>query len=181
MPHVLSPLEPPFPAEAAEILKSYPQKDGYLLSLFRTFANSVRFLRKGVANLLDAESPLSLRQREIVILRTTAKCDCEYEWGVHVTAFAKAAQLTAEQIAATRLGAHDAACWEAEERLLLAAVDQLCADARIGDATLAEAQRTWTREQQLEILALVGNYHTVSFVANSSRLAPEPFAARFPE
>lgn len=179
MTHVLAPLEPPFPPEAAEILKTYPQQGGYLLTLFRTFANSVRFLKKGVANLLDGESPLSLRQREIVILRVTANLGCEYEWGVHVAAFAKRAELTDVQIAATR-GDADAPCWTGEERLLLQTIDELCADARISDATLLLVQRAFTREQQLELLALAGNYHTVSFVANSARLAPEPFAARFP-
>jgi len=180
MAHLLAPLEPPFSPEAAEILKAYPQQGGYLLSLFRTFANSTRFLHKGVANLLDAESPLTLRQREIVILRTTANLNCEYEWGVHVAAFAKRAQLTEEQVAATKAGAADASVWSPEEKLLIAAIDQLCAHAKIEDATLAEVQAVWTREQQLEILAPVGNYHTVSFVANTARLPPEPFGARFP-
>lgn len=180
MTHALTPLEPPYASETSEILKTYPQQDGYLLALFRTFANSRRFLRKGVANLLDKESPLSLRQREIVILRTTANRDCEYEWGVHVSIFAEAAELAAEHIAATRLGPADAPCWSDDEAVLIAAIDDLCADARISDSTLTRLQTLFTREQQLEILALAGNYHTVSFVANTARLAPEPFAARFP-
>ena len=180
MPHVLKPLEEPYSPEAAEILKTYPQQGGYLLTLFRTFANSVRFLKKGVANLLDAESPLTLRQREIVILRTTANCDCEYEWGVHVAAFAKRAQLTEAQVAATKSGVFDDPCWSREESVLLCAIDELCVDAAITPPTLEEVQAIYTREQQLEILALVGNYHTVSFVANTARLAPEPFGARFP-
>lgn len=53
----------------------------YLLQLFRVFANSPRFLKKGALNLLDKDSPLTLRQREIVILRVCANNDCEYEWG----------------------------------------------------------------------------------------------------
>ena len=181
MPHVLTPLTEPYPPEAAEILKTYPQQGGYLLTLFRTFANSVRFLKKGVANLLDADSPLTLRQREIVILRTTANRDCEYEWGVHVAAFAKRAELSDEQVRATRLEDSIAPCWAPEEQTLVRAVDELCSHARIEDATLAAVQETFTRDQQLEILALVGNYHTVSFVANTARLAAEPFAARFPD
>jgi hypothetical protein len=34
--------------------------------------------------------------------------------------------------------------------------------------------------QQLEIFALCGNYHTISFVANAARLQPEAFAAGVP-
>ena len=40
---------------------------------------------------------------------------------------------------------------------------------------------TWDLAQQLEILALVGNYHTISFVANSAELNKEPGAPDFPE
>jgi alkylhydroperoxidase family enzyme len=179
--HVLSPVADPIPAGAAERLKRYPRLDGYLLTLFRTFANSERFLEKGVPNLLDAASPLTLRQREIVILRVTARNDCEYEWGVHVAALASKAGFTPEQVRATRLFDADASCWSAEENLLIRAVDELWGGGRIEDATLAAFQQAFNLEQQLEIMALCGAYHTVSFVANTARLAPEPFAARFPD
>lgn len=182
MKNVLKPIEAPFPPEVAAILERYPRgKDGYIISLFRVFANSLRFLgSKGVANLLDDESPLTLREREIVILRVTARTDCEYEWGVHVSAFSRAAGLTPAEVAATRLADHEADCWSKPERLLIRCVDELCEHATIGDETYEGFQECWSLEQQLEILALVGNYHTVSFVANCSRLAPEEGAARFP-
>lgn len=180
MPHILSPVADPIPPAAAEILKRYPQRGGYLLSLFRTFANSLRFLEKGVPNLLDEKSPLALRQREIVILRVTARLDCEYEWGVHVAAFAGRAGLSPAQVSATRLGDPDAPCWPPQESLLLRAVDEICDAGRISGPVLAQFQEAWTIEQQLEILALCGAYHTVSFVANTAQLPPEPFGRRFP-
>ena len=46
--------------------------------------------------LLD-KGHLTLRQREIVIDRVTARCGSEYEWGVHVAFFAKRAGLDAAQ------------------------------------------------------------------------------------
>lgn len=176
----LRPIEAPYPPEIAAMLTRYPQQDGYLLALFRTFANSKRFLEKGVTNLLDRESPLSLRQREIVILRVTANLDCEYEWGVHVAAFARSAKLTEPQVAATRRHDADAGCWSVEEKLLLRVIDDICKTGRVSDATLPEFEATWSLAQQLEILALAGNYHTVSFVANTARLPLETFASRFP-
>lgn len=177
----LAPIPEPYPPETAAILATYPHHKGYLLQLFRVFANSIRFLRKGVLNLLDADSPLSLREREITILRVCANNHCEYEWGVHVAAFAKKANLTDDQAAATRLAPHDDPCWSEKERVLLQAVDQLCRDKRIAPAAYAEFAQRWSLEEQLEILALCGNYHTVSFVANTAGLSPEPFAPRFPE
>ena len=69
MSQPLTPLQPPFPEAVNAILESYPKQNGYLLKLFRVFARGPRFLRKGVLNLLDADSPLTLRDRELVKLR----------------------------------------------------------------------------------------------------------------
>ena len=178
MTNRLVPLEPPFAAELEQILEGYPKKDGYLLSLFRTFANSLRFLEKGVPNLLDNNSPLPLRIREVVILRTTANRNCEYEWGVHVSVFSEAAGLTETQVQATLQ--NGATCWSSEERRLISAVDQLCDSGLLDRQTLTDFQTDWTCEQQLEIMALIGTYSTISYVANVAQLPPETFSVSFP-
>lgn len=180
MKSTLKPLAPPYSESISAALTQYPQQDGYLLKLFRVFANSTRFLTgKGVINLLDKQSPLSLRERELTILRTCANRNCEYEWGVHVSLFAKKANLNSDQIANTldKETSHD--CWNNDEQLLLTAIDQLCENGKLSDSTLESFQTAWSPEEQLEILALCGNYHTVSFVANISKIQPEQFAARF--
>ncbi|MEP2988114.1 MAG: carboxymuconolactone decarboxylase family protein [Parasphingorhabdus sp.] len=180
MSNVLEPLMPPYSSELAAVMDQYPKQDGYLLKLFRVFANSTRFAKKGVPNLLDKESPLSLREREVIILRTTANNDCEYEWGVHVAVFASAAGFTQEQIMATKNSNSDASIWDEKEQVLLAVIDNLSHSGTICDNNLAGFQRHWTREEQLEIFALCGTYHTVSFVANGARVKLEDFAVRFP-
>jgi alkylhydroperoxidase family enzyme len=180
MTNRLIPISEPYPADVAAILATYPQQDGYILTLFRTFANSLRFLKKGVPNLLDRESPLPLRIREIVILRVTANKNCEYEWGVHVSIFSTAAKLSQPQVAATRNVTVDPSLWSPEEVRLLAAIDSLCDDGRIDDDLLSKFADDWTKDQQLEIFALCGTYHTISFVANAARLPNEPFGSRFP-
>ncbi len=181
MVNLLKPVTEPYTADVAAILDNYPQKDGYILKLFRIFANSVRFLQKGVPNLLDKESPLPLRTREIVILRVTANMACEYEWGVHVSIFAKHAGFNQEQISATKNGKSDTACWTTEEQNLIGAVDDLCSSGTISKILLVDFQNYWSLEQQLEILALCGAYHTVSFVANLAKLETESFATTFPD
>ena len=181
MKQSLQPIAEPFPADVADILAKYPQgQDGCILQLFRVFANSKRFLTdKGPSNLLDKGSPLSLRQREIIILRVTANNQCEYEWGVHVSVFAKAARLTPAQIAATCAAEGTGPFWDEDENLLIQCIDQLCQQSKIQDAIYEKFQEHWTLEQQLEILALCGNYHLVSLVANTSRLSLEPASASF--
>ena len=180
MTNHLSPVQPPISEEVAALLDGFPRVQGHLLSLFRTFANSTRFLRKGVPNLLDTESPLPLREREIVILRVTAHWRCEYEWGVHVTVFAAAAGFSPDQVAATVTGRSDASCWDGRERVLLSVTDALSSAADLSEDLLAAFRGGWSVEQQLEVIALCGTYHTVSQVANVARLPPEDFAARFP-
>jgi hypothetical protein len=182
MKHVLEPITEPFAPEIAEVFKRFPQgRDGYILGLFRVFANSTRFLtKKGPANLLDKESPISLRDREIVILRVTANNECEYEWGVHVAIFSEAAKLNEDQVRATKLGGSEEGCWTAKESLLIECVDDICKYSTIRDKTYEKFQFEWDLDQQLEILALCGNYHLISFVANTSRISLEENGVRFP-
>ena len=187
MNQTLKPIEPPFPTDIAQILKTYPAgDDGYILKLFRLFANSRRFLSgKGVLNLLDKDSPLSLREREIVILRVTANLDCEYEWGVHVSVFSKAAGLDKQQVRYTRTSNTDTdtdiGIWTAKEMLLLRVIDELCEQGSVQIDTYGKFQHHWSYAEQLEIFALCGNYHTISYVANSTGLPLEETGARFPE
>lgn len=180
MTNRLSPITEPFQSDVAAALAAYPQQDGYILGLFLTFANSLRFLKKGVPNLLDRESPLSLRIRELVILRITANNNCEYEWGVHVSIFAATAKFSQAQIEATRSVRVDPDLWSEPEACLLKAIDSLCATGRIEDDVITQFESDWRKEQQLEIFALCGACHTISFVANSARLPNEPFGALFP-
>ncbi len=181
MTNTLAPMREPFSDDIARVLSNYPTVDGYLLRLFRTFANSRRFLEKGVPNLLDRASPLDLRTREIVILRVTALNRCEYEWGVHVSAFGTAAGLSAAQIDDSASDRVDPELWSSEELQLIHAIDELCTSGNLDDPTLKRFQDRWTAEQQLEIFSLCGAYSTISFVANAARLPCEDFAARFPQ
>ena len=86
----LAPLEPPYDENVAATLAEMMPPGVPPLRLFRTIAHNPRVLAKiRASNLLDRGS-LERRHREIVILRTTARCGCEYEWGVHVSFFARA-------------------------------------------------------------------------------------------
>jgi alkylhydroperoxidase family enzyme len=176
----LSPLDPPYAEAIDALLTRYPHRDGELPGLFRVFARSERFLRKGVADLLDRGSPLALRERELLILRTCARLGCEYEWGVHVAAFSRAAVLTPEQVRSTRLGTPTDPCWSEGDRLLLEVADALSGGGRMDAETLARFRGSLTAERQLEVFAVCGNYHTVAFVANHAALPREPWAEPFP-
>src|SRR5690349_23110575 len=84
----IAPASPPYePATAQSLHRIMPPGIEPLL-LFRTMARSPRVFAKVFAGGLLDKGPLSLRQREVVIDRTTARLGCEYEWGVHIALFA---------------------------------------------------------------------------------------------
>jgi alkylhydroperoxidase family enzyme len=149
------------------------------LALFRTLARDERlFARFAAGNLLD-RGHLSLRERELVIDRTTAVCGSEYEWGVHVAFFGERVRLTADERASLVRGAPSDSCWSESERDLLATVDALLARCDLDDTEFATARARYADEALLEIVLLTGFYRTVSMLTNVARLEPEPFAARF--
>ena len=179
MPRIAA-LEPPYPAEIAaqfdRIMRGAPP-----LMLFRVMAGHARAWVKFRGGSLLDRGPLSLRDREIVINRTCALNWCEYEWGVHVTAFAEAAHLTTDEIRATVHGGADAPCWAEAERALIAAVDALHDRATLSDVEFKALSAHYDEAKILEIIMLCGFYRTVSYLANALALPLEQNAARFPK
>jgi alkylhydroperoxidase family enzyme len=177
----LAPLEPPYSDGVARTLERLMGGVGAEpLLLFRTIAHNPTLLDKlrTTGTYLLNFGTLDPLEREIVILRTCARCGCEYEWGVHVAIFAPGVGLTDEQIAATVMG--DASPWTARQRALLELVDQLHDTATITDDLWATLRTVYRPEQLVELVTLVGQYHTVCFTANALGVALEPFGARFP-
>jgi alkylhydroperoxidase family enzyme len=176
----IPPLQPPY---AREVQRSFDAIMGGRepLALFRTIATSERAWAKFRAGSLLDRGPLSLRDREIVIDRTTALANCEYEWGVHVAVFARKAGLTGEQIAATRGATAEASCWNDAEQALISAVDALHDQATLDRAEFDRLRVHYDDAQILEILLLCGFYRTISYIANALDLPLEPDAARFAE
>src|SRR5215471_16357003 len=133
----IDPLPPPYDAEADEQLRAMMPPGAPPIALFRTFAKNLpmtRAMRGWGSYELSKELSLSLREREIVIDRTCARCGCEYEWGVHVMMFAERVGLTPEQVTSLVHGGPQDGCWASErERLLILAVDALHEDADIDD------------------------------------------------
>ncbi|MEE4381786.1 MAG: carboxymuconolactone decarboxylase family protein [Pseudomonadales bacterium] len=175
---------PPYEAESQALLERFPTARGETLALFRMLTLSPRIMRRVLAGgLLDRDSPLTLRQRELVIWRVCARCGCAYEWGVHVSGFGRAAGLQAGLAEASLrpLPPTDDGSLNAEIRLLWAVVDALHETGNLDDDLRHRLADAFPPAAQLEILALAGFYHSISYFANVARLAPEPFAGGFPD
>ena len=172
-------VQPPYPPELQKVLDSIMPPGVPPLALFTTLAHVPRIWDRFRSGSLLDRGPVSLRHREIVIDRTCARCGCSYEWGVHVAFFAQRVALTPEQLRATVHGdAHDPV-WSDEERLLIRMVDELHDSASISDELWSGLAAAFSVEQILELIALVGFYHAVSFFANGLKLPPEVWSAPF--
>ncbi len=179
MPRI-APAEPPYEPAIAAALKRIMPPGLEPLVLFRTMARSPRvFARIFAGGLLD-KGPLSLRLRELVIDRTTARLRCEYEWGVHVALFGERVGFGTAEIAAIVHGPSAVPCWSTEEQALLQLVDDLIDRHTIEEDTWRTVRAHFDEAQILEAIALVGHYHTISFLCNGLALPLESYGARFP-
>jgi alkylhydroperoxidase family enzyme len=179
----IAPVEPPYEPETAARLAAMMPPGVPPILLFRTFARNpamAESMRGWGAYELSKRLSLSMRDREIVIDRTCARRDCEYEWGVHVAFFADRVGFTAAQVTSLTHGHADDPCWTDErDRLLIAAVDALCRDATIDDALWARLAAHLGEAELLDLLLLCGWYHAIAFAANAARVPLEDGAPRF--
>jgi 4-carboxymuconolactone decarboxylase len=175
----IAPLDPPYDPELAEELMRFMPPGIPPLRLFRTLAHNRRVLQKfRLGSLLDRGS-IERRDREIVILRTCARCGSEYEWGVHVAVFAARCGLTQPEVSASLRAGTDDPIWSPRDRLLVRLADELHDSASISEALWLELARCFRPDQLLELLVLAGFYHTVSFVTNAIQMELEEAAPRF--
>ncbi len=177
----IEPLTPPYSEAVEASLKKWmpPGSPVEPLVLFRTLQRHEALAERlrGLGALFLGRPSVSLRERELVILRTCWRCGAEYEWGVHVTAFAALAELDAQAVLQTTRERPEAGAGDA---LLLRFADELHATSSVGDATWAALRERFTEAQVLELLALAGFYRLLSGVMNAAQLPLEPWAARFP-
>ncbi len=177
----IQPLDPPYREDIQELfdLAMPPGMDP--LVLFRVLARNdrifPRFMRSGV---LD-KGPVPIRDREIVIHRTTARCRAEYEWGVHVNAFGRPLELGDDVLRATVVGEADDPAFDERQSLLVTLSDELHDTSSLSDATWARLRETYDELQIQELIYTAGFYHTVSFLCNAMGLENESFAATFEE
>jgi alkylhydroperoxidase family enzyme len=116
-----------------------------------------------------------------VIQRTCARCGCEYEWGVHAAVFGAQVGLTGAKLAATvTAAADDDGAWTEREALLVALVDELHDTSTVSDQTWKALTARYDEAQLVELVALAGQYHAVSFMANALGVELEEAAERFP-
>jgi len=176
----MAPANAPFSEEAQRWFDRIMPKGVPPLRLFTTLARDERLFKKFAAGGLLDRGHLTLRQREIVIDRTTALCGSEYEWGVHVTLFGSRVGLDRQQIRSLVHGGPEDGCWDPQEQALLRMCDALHRQCSLDDGLWQALRAEFSEEAMLELLLLAGFYRTVSYLTNALQLPLEPIGARFP-
>ena len=179
----IEPLEPPFEPGVDEQLRSMMPGGVPPIALFRTFVRNPRMTAAMLPwgrHQLSRSLSVGLREREIVIMRTCARCGCEYEWGVHLAFFGERAGFERVHVTSLTHGGPEDVCWtEQRDRVLIRLVDELHEGSEVGDPLWRELREQFAEDQMLDLLMLCGWYHAISFTARAARVPLEDGAPTF--
>lgn len=146
--------------------REYAREHGSTMNLLNVLAHhpgiSVPFLEMAKA-LFGIE--LSMRLREIAVLRLAHLSNCEYEWFQHV-AIGKFVGLTDADIEATQTG-EPADHWSEIDGLVMAAVDELEASNTIGDSLWESLAEHFDQKLMFEFLFMISSYKMTAWVVNA--------------
>jgi alkylhydroperoxidase family enzyme len=176
----IEPSNPPYTDAVQALLDRLPASWSPPFKLFTVLARDERLLLRFTAGAVSYLEPshVTIREREVLLLRVTAKCQCAYEWGMRVHYFVNDADLTEDQVYATVYGNADDPVWTPNDRLLIRMADELHDTVSIGDALWTELRNAFTEEAVLQLIMMAGYYRTVAYVANGTRLSIEPKVGR---
>jgi len=110
-------------------------------------------------------SALSLRDKEVLVLRTAWLCKADFIWNAHVRR-ARTAGLTDADISAIVEGSQSRKLGN-RETVLIRAVDELHASQFITDATWKSLAAMYETPQLLETVFIVGQYHLLAMYQKS--------------
>jgi alkylhydroperoxidase family enzyme len=159
MKEALAPVSPPTPRPEGT------PKGLNVLGMFAHHPPLCRAFHVLMGHVLYATT-LSARQREILIVRIGAIRGAYYEWAQHVVLGGEAG-LTRAEIAALS-GDADSVGWSPVDAALIRAVDDLIADARIGDDAWAVLAEGLTTQQILDVICTVGGYDMLAMAMRST-------------
>lgn len=154
--------------ETAEMLSgiNFGRKGNRPMNAFLTMAAQPRYFRRYLPYGIHTEwSSLSPRERELVILRTSHICKCEYEITQHAKVGLRAG-LSPEEI--ERL-AEDGVQpgWAPDDAALVNAVNELCSTYRITDGTWTALAARWPEDSLMDIVFTIGLYVQSSMALNA--------------
>ncbi len=160
--------------EQRALIAPQTRPDGTAFNLYKTLLNHPRLYtpRARFGSYLQRDGLLDPETRELAILRTAWNIRTNYEWAHHFES-AKSAGLSDAQIAAIAAGP-SAPGWNARQRAVLTATDELRREAFVSDATWAELANYYGVKERIEIVYTVGGYTMTGLAINSFGIQTEP-------
>ena len=160
--------------EQRALIAPQTRPDGTVFNLYKTLINHPKLYtpRARFGSYLQRDSLLDPETRELAILRTAWNIRTNYEWAHHYES-AKSAGLTDAQITAIATGP-SAPGWNARQRAVLTAADELRREAFVSDATWAELANYYGIKERIEIVYTVGGYTMTGLAINSFGIQTEP-------
>jgi alkylhydroperoxidase family enzyme len=176
----IAPVHPPFTPKVQALFDRLPADWSPPFRLFTVLARDERLLLRFTGSAVSYLQPshVTLRQREVLLLRVTARCRCAYEWGMRVHYFAEEAGLSEAQTYASVHGDADDAGWLPDDKVLVRLADELHDTISVSDALWNDLRTTFSDEAILQLLLMAGYYRTVAYLANGLRLPLEPQVGR---
>ena len=156
--------------------------DGDGLRVSRTFGRHPEMVAARGTNpgyVLNPErSRLEPHDRELLILRTGWNAQAVYEWAKHVGSVGRARERGLEPLWIAQ--GRDATGWDANERALIAAADEMYRDTMISDATWSTLSERYDTHQMMSIANAAARYRMVSLSLNAFGVQPLDTDERFP-
>ncbi|KPF60994.1 hypothetical protein IP88_15825 [alpha proteobacterium AAP81b] len=148
--------------------------DAPVFNIFKTLAHHPRLATAFAAwgGQVLFRSSLDARTREMAILRVGWLARATYEWHHHVAIGRDHAGMTDADFAHVRAGPTPGS--DADDDVLLRAVDELVGDHCIGDATWQQLAKRFDNVQIIDLIFAVGQYTMVSMALNSLGVQLEP-------
>jgi alkylhydroperoxidase family enzyme len=179
----IAPLQDPLDEEIGPVLRSMMPAGQPPIALFRTFGKNPSMtaaMREWGGYCLGRRLSVDMRTRELVIDRVTARCGCEYEFGVHAAFFADRVGLSRDQLRSLVFGDAGDPCWtEPRERAVIRLVDELHDTSTVAQPLWDELAALFAEGELLDLLMLAGWYHAISFVARAAQVPLESGAPTF--
>lgn len=154
--------------------------DGEMPNFYGVFAQHPRLLHSFFVQSAHVTmgSTLSVRDRDLVILRTGWLCRSEYEWSRHVRV-SRQRGLTETEIRNIAIGP-GASGWTPFEVTLLRATDELWGENTISDETWNELEMHYSPIQLIDLVISIASTRMVSAAVNSFGVELESGWEAFP-
>jgi len=137
-----------------------------IIPLYRTYAHNPRlFVPRQLQSFhINSKTTLSLREKEMTLIRITYLSGGDYPWAEHVANAGKNG-ITDDEV--SRLSSPDSTGWSGKEAALVQAIDDIHAADRISDQTWTALTPYYSDSQILDLLVAAAGYRMTAMSSNS--------------